>query len=59
MTRVTVNLTPEQAQALKDRARETGVPQSEQIRRAIASSFSGPAPRPSQPVLFVTKKAGE
>lgn len=55
MTRVTVNLTTEQAQALKDRASETGVPQSEQIRRAIASSFSGPAQRPSQPVLFTPK----
>jgi hypothetical protein len=65
MKRISVNLTPEQAAGLKARARETGVPQSEQIRRAIASSFSGPAgdftaaghlTPARQPVLFTKQE---
>jgi hypothetical protein len=45
MTRVTVNLTKEQAAALKARAEETGVPQSTQIRKAIEAHLLLPARR--------------
>ncbi|HWY20029.1 MAG TPA: ribbon-helix-helix domain-containing protein [Candidatus Acidoferrum sp.] len=53
--RVCVNLTPEQAAALKERAVTTGVPQSEQIRRAINLSLFADAQgtrKSPQPVLF-------
>jgi hypothetical protein len=38
--RVCVNLHPEQVAGLKKRATDSGVPQSEQIRRAIDASLS-------------------
>jgi hypothetical protein len=59
MKRVCVNLTPEAAAALKARALETGVPQAEQIRRAInlALFADNQSAREAtrQPVLFAQK----
>jgi hypothetical protein len=55
MKRIYVNLTDEQAAALKARARETGVPQAEQIRRAITSALGDKTQR-QQPVLFVRQE---
>jgi hypothetical protein len=58
--RICVNLTPEQAAALKERAVTTGVPQSEQIRRAINLSLfadaQGTRKSPQQPVLFAHRQ---
>lgn len=63
MQRICVNVTPEVAAALKKRASETGVLQSEHIRRAIDASLvtpeNGQRPaRPAQPVL-IPGKAGQ
>lgn len=55
MVRISVNITPDQAEALQKRASETGVLQSEQIRRAIDVALSTPRPRPAQPLLIVQK----
>lgn len=59
MKRISVNLTPEQVTALKERAVATGVPQSEQIRRAINlavfADAQGPRKSSNQPVLFVPR----
>lgn len=62
MKRISVNLTPAQDAALKKRAADTGVLQSEQIRRAIdaalATSENVQRPavtRPAQPVLIPGK----
>jgi hypothetical protein len=54
MKRICVNIAPEQAEALRARAKETGVPQAEQIRRAIATAL-GDKPQRHQPVLFSQK----
>lgn len=60
MKRICVNLTAEQAAALQERANETGVLQSEQIRRAIDLSLlvgksQQRSARPAQPVLVALK----
>ena len=60
-SRVCVNLEPEEAAALKERAAVTGVPQSEQIRRAIrlalfADEQVTKKATHQQPVLFVPKQ---
>jgi hypothetical protein len=63
MIRITLNVTPEQSAGLKSRADQTGVLQSEQIRRYINLGLfvdqqkQRPA-RPAQPVL-ITPKASE
>jgi hypothetical protein len=67
MKRVTVNLTDDQAAALKERAETVGIPQAEQIRQAIdldlglgkrhlprAERFAD-LRETRQPVLFVPK----
>jgi hypothetical protein len=72
MSRISVNLTEEQAAALKAHARESGVPQAETIRRAIAFAlcpdektaervalFHAMTPKQRegfQPVLFTPKQ---
>jgi hypothetical protein len=60
MVRISVNLTPEQVDALKARAIETGVPQSEQIRRAVNlavfADAQGARMSSQQPVLFTPQK---
>ena len=53
MIRITLNVTPEQSAGLKSRADQTGVLQSEQIRRAIDGSLAKPTPR--VPILVVQK----
>ncbi len=59
MVRISVNVTTEQADALAKRAEETGVLQSEQIRRAITAWLGDPKPPVTrQPLLFV-QKAGQ
>lgn len=56
MTRICVNLTSEQVASLKQRALDTGVPQSEQIRRAINLALFADKQTPrKQPVLFAPK----
>ena len=60
MKRVCVTLTPEQAATLQKRAADTGVLQSEQIRRAIDAALVTPEneqrpARPVQPVLIPQK----
>jgi Arc/MetJ-type ribon-helix-helix transcriptional regulator len=59
MKQVTVNLTEEQHAALKLRASETGLLQSEIIRRSLARTLTPEteqrAARSAQPVLFTTK----
>ncbi|MGA8538963.1 MAG: ribbon-helix-helix domain-containing protein [Terriglobales bacterium] len=50
--RISVNLKPEQVTALQKRAADTGVPQSEQIRRAIDAALTPPT---KTPVLFAPK----
>jgi len=60
MVRISLNLTDEQAAALQERAAQTHVIRSEQIRIAIDNFLALPASRvlnaiPKQPVLFVQK----
>jgi hypothetical protein len=56
MKRISVNVTPEQAAALKERTIRDGVPANEQIRRAINLLFfadaQGARKSIQQPVLF-------
>jgi hypothetical protein len=65
MKRICVNVTPEQAEALKDRAREYGIPQATQIRRALEDYLSCPPLRDQsvssarQPVLFTANPQKE
>jgi hypothetical protein len=60
MQRISVNLTQEQVAALKERAAATGVPQSEQIRRAINlavfADAQGVRKSSHQPVLFTQQR---
>jgi hypothetical protein len=58
--RVSVNLKPDQVTALKERFAETGVPQNEQVRRALNLALFGDAQAARrsarQPVLFTQQK---
>jgi hypothetical protein len=56
MRRITFNVTDEQFELLKERERQTGATQSEQIRRAIAASFDAAKPT-KQPVLFTPRES--
>jgi hypothetical protein len=57
MKRIYVNLTDEQAAALKQRAVETGVLQVEQIRRAInLSLFADSQRRPKTAAILVAQR---
>jgi hypothetical protein len=51
MRQVTVNLTDEQHTKLKQRASETGLLQSEIIRRSLAETL-GPKPSPTSALLI-------
>jgi hypothetical protein len=59
MRRITLNLKPEQADALQKRAADTGVLVSEQIRRAIDASLTPRRPRAAQPAPVLITKVAE